>query len=186
MAQAKRPTTGRDMLLSLLVILVPLAIIVAIFSQGPRDAAVETVDWEPVAATASRQAPYRVLAPAELPAGWRATRVSWTRIGEPDPTGNDSVRNRWQLGVLTDSDLYIELDQGDKQAKEMVDDLSRRGEPDGTSTVDGQAWKRLVTDDDRTRSMVLATPRVTTIVTGDVSYSMLETYLGLLRPQPTS
>jgi hypothetical protein len=27
---------------------------------------------------------------------------------------------------------------------------------------------------------------VTTIVTGDVSYSMLETYLGLLRPQPTS
>ncbi|WP_195908902.1 DUF4245 domain-containing protein [Microlunatus sp. Gsoil 973] len=183
MAQAKRPTTGRDMVLSLVVILVPLAIIVAIFGQGPRDAEVETVDWKPVAIRAGQQAPYQVLAPVELPAGWRATRVSWTRVGQPDPTGSDSVRNRWQLGVLTDSDLYIELDQGDIRAKEMVDDLSRQGAPDGTSTVDGRTWKRLVTDDDRTRSLVLATPRVTAIVAGDVSYSLLETYVGLLQPQ---
>lgn len=181
-----RPATGRDMFLSLLVILVPLAIIVAIYTQGPSDAKVQTVNWRPVAAQARKQAPYPVLAPVELPAGWRATRVSWTPVGQPDPTGQDSVRNRWQLGVLTDSDAYIELDQGDRLANEMVDDLSRQGRPDGTSTIDGRAWKRLVTDDNRTRSLVLATPRVTSIVTGDVDYSMLATYVGLLQSQPKS
>ncbi|MBO0812452.1 MAG: DUF4245 domain-containing protein [Microlunatus sp.] len=186
MAQAKRPATGRDMFLSLLVIVVPLAIIVAIFGQGPRDAKVSTVAWKPVAARAAQQAPYAVLTPIELPAGWRATRVSWTRIGQPGPTGSESIRNRWQLGVLTDSDIYLELDQGDKQAGNMVADLSRQGRPDGTSTVNGQTWKRLVTDDNRTRSLVLARPGVTTIVTGDAGYVLLETYAGLLTAQPKS
>lgn len=181
-----RPATGRDMFLSLLVILVPLAIIVAIYTQGPDDAKVPTVNWKPVAARAGQQAPYTILAPVELPSGWRATRVSWTRIDHPDPTGRLSVRNRWQLGVLTDSDVYLELDQGDKQAGDMVDSLSRQGSPDGTSTVEGRTWKRLVTDDDRTRSLVLATPHVTTIVTGDVDYPELTAYASLLRPQPKS
>lgn len=174
------------MFLSLLVILVPLAIIVAIFSQGPSQAKVQTVNWKPVAAEAAEQAPYTVLTPIELPAGWRATRVSWTRIGQPDPTGNDSVRNRWQLGVLTDSDVYLELDQGDKLANDMVDDLSNGGQPDGTSIVNGQTWKRLVSEDNQTRSLVLTAPGVTTLVTGDADYSTLETYAGLLHSQPKS
>lgn len=181
-----RPATGRDMFLSLLVILVPLGIIVAIFTHGPHDATVQTVNWRPVAARASQQAPYQVLTPIELPAGWRATRVSWTRVGEPDPTGQASVRNRWQLGVLTDANVYIELDQGDIQAGDMVDELSRQGQPDGTTTVDGRTWKRLVSDDDQTRTLVLTTPRVTTIVTGDTGYVQLETFAGLLHTQPKS
>jgi len=174
------------MFLSLLVILVPLAIIVAFFTRGPSDAKVATVNWRPVAAQARQQAPYAVLTPVELPAGWRATRVSWTKIGQPDPTGQESVRNQWQLGVLTDSDLYIELDQGDQLPNDMVAAVSREGEPDGTSTVDGQTWKRLVTDDNRTRSLVLSTPHVTSIVSGDVDYSLLETYVGLLQPESKS
>lgn len=174
------------MFLSLLVILVPLAIIVAIFSQGPTQAKVQTVNWKPVATEAAEQAPYPVLTPIELPAGWRATRVSWTRIGQPDPTGNVSVRNRWELGVLTDSDVYLELDQGDKLANDMVADLSNGGQPDGTSNVNGQTWKRLVTDDNRTRSLVLTAPGVTTLVTGDADYSTLETYAGLLHAEPKS
>lgn len=181
MARAKRITTGRDMFWSLLVILVPLGILVAIFNHSPRDATVQTVDWRPVAARASQQAPYAILTPIELPAGWRATRVSWTRMGEPDPTGEDSVRNRWQLGVLNDAGVYIELDQGDKQVRDMVDQFSRQGQPDGSTTVDGRTWKRLVTDDDRTRSLVLSTPKVTTIVTGDTGYVQLKTFAGLLQ-----
>lgn len=172
------------MVLSLLVILVPLAIIVTFFSQGPSQAKVQTVNWKPIAAEASQQAPYTILTPIELPAGWRATRVSWTRIGQPDPTGNESVRNRWQLGVLTDSDTYLELDQGDRLANEMVGDLSRGGQPNGTTVVNGQTWKRLVTNDNRTRSLVLTRPGVTTLVTGDADYTTLETYAGLLHSQP--
>lgn len=185
-AQARRPAGNRDMFLSLLVLLVPLAVIVAIYTHGPTDAKVQTVNWRPVAAQARQQASYAVLAPVELPAGWRATRVSWTRTGQPDPTGQESVRDQWQLGVLTDSDVYIELDQGDRLPNDMVAAVSRQGAPDGTSTVDGQRWKRLVTDDNRTRSLVLTAPHVTSIVSGDVDYSLLETYVGLLQSQTKS
>lgn len=172
------------MFLSLVVILVPLAIIVAIFSQGPTQATVQTVNWKPVAAEASQQSPYPILTPIELPAGWRATRVSWTRVGQPDPAGNESVRNRWQLGVLTDSNVYLELDQGDKFGSDMVDDLSNGGHPDGKSLVNGQTWTRLVTDDNQTRTLVLTEPGVTTMVSGDTDYTTLETYAGLLHTQP--
>ncbi|WP_168207607.1 DUF4245 domain-containing protein [Microlunatus elymi] len=184
MARARRSPTNRDMILSLLVILIPVAIIAFLLTRGQDEPNVPTVDWKPVAAQAAKEAPYEVLAPAELPAGWRATQVSWTKIGEPDPTGNESPRNRWRLGVLTDQQVYIELDQVDKQAQDFVDDITRNGQPDGTSTVAGQSWQRLVTDDDRTRSLVLATPKVTTVVSGDTSYRLLEDYAGLLRAQP--
>ena len=171
------------MVISLLVIMIPVAILAFVLTRGQDEPVVKTVDWQPVAAQARQQAPFEILTPVELPAGWRATQTSWTKIGQADPTGNESVRNRWRLGVLTDQDIYIELDQVDKQAGDFVDDITREGQPDGTSQVDGQTWKRLVTDDDRTRSLVLATPAVTTVVSGDTSYQQLETYVGLLHSQ---
>ena len=48
------------------------------------------------------------------------------------------------------------------------------------AVVNGQTWQRLVTDDDRTRSLVLSTPTVATIVTGDTSYEVLESYTATL------
>lgn len=172
------------MILSLLVIMVPLAVLTLLLTRGPGRIQVQTVDWKPVAAQAARQAPYQVLAPVELPAGWRATQVSWTRLDEPGPTGDPSVRNRWRLGVLTDQDVYIELDQGDKQVREFVDQITRQASPDGSSRIAGHSWTRMVTDDGRTRSLVWTTPKVTTIVSGDTTYARLATFVGLLQPLP--
>jgi hypothetical protein len=181
-AQARRAPTNRDMILSLLVIMIPLAVITVLLTRGPSETKVQTVDWKPVAAQASRQAPYQVLAPVELPAGWRATRVTWTKIDQPGPTGELSVRNRWQLGVLTDQDVYLELDQGDKQPREFVGDITRDATPDGTAQVAGRRWTRMITDDGRTRSLVNSAAKATTIVSGDTSYAQLATFVGLLQP----
>ncbi|WP_157683242.1 DUF4245 domain-containing protein [Microlunatus soli] len=181
MARARRSPTARDMVLSLLVIMIPVAIFAALLTSGPDKPTVQTVDWQSVASRAREQAPYEVLAPAAIPAGWRATRASWTEVGQPDPTGQESVRNRWQLGVLTDRNIYLELDQVDKQPAEFVEQATREAVDDGVSRVDGNEWKRLVTDDDRTRALVHAGAGVTTVVTGDASYQQLEAFVGLLR-----
>jgi hypothetical protein len=170
------------MVLSLLVILIPLVIITVLLTRNADQPDVETVEWEPTASQAARQAPFEVLAPAELPVGWRATRVTWTPEGGTEPTGEESVRNRWRLGVLTDQEIYLELVQGDKQPKKLVEMVTREGIDDGSSTIEGEPWNRLISPDRRTRSLVRTTPRVTTVVTGDTSYQQLESYAGLLVP----
>ena len=168
------------MIRSLAVILIPLVIITVLFTDLPKDAKVTEVDWTPVLTTAREEAPFPVLAPTNLPDGWRATRVSWVNEGEPVLNGDASVRNQWQLGFLSPDDIYFGLVQGDLRPDELVDEETRAGSPDGESTVSGQVWQRLVSSDGRTHSLVLREAQVTTIVSGDVDYAALEAYASTL------
>ncbi len=169
------------MVRSLAVILVPLLVIAFLFTRNLDDHPVTVVDWKPVLAQARDQSPYPVLAPTSLPPEWRATKVTWVKTGDPFLNGAPAVRNTWQLGFLAPDDVYIELDQGDKATADLIKTQTREGLPGGRSTVGGQTWERLVTQDDRTRSLVLASPQVTAIVSGDTSYEALESYAATLR-----
>ena len=120
MARPKKPATPGDMIRSLLVILVPVLIITFLFTRLPQDHPVKEVDWRPVLTTARGQAPYPVLAPVNLPAGWRATRVTWVKAGDPYLNGQASPRNYWQLDLLTPDNDFIGLSQGDQQIDDMV------------------------------------------------------------------
>ena len=168
------------MLLSLAVILVPLVIITALFTDLPDEKPVEEVDWKPVLAVAREQSPYPVLAPTNLPSGWRATRATWVKVGEPHLNGEPSVRNLWLLGFLSPDDTYVSLGQGDQQIEDFIAEQTRQGAVDGESTVGGQSWQRRVSPDGRTRSLVRQEPQVTTVVSGDVDYAALETYASTL------
>jgi hypothetical protein len=180
-ARANRlASTPGDMVRSLALILIPLVILTVLFTDLPDDRAVKEVDWRPVLARARRDAPFPVLAPTNLPAGWRATQAEWVKVGEPFRNGEPSVRNQWQLGFLTPDDVFIGLDQGDLRADDLVDEQSREGTPDGESTVGGQVWQRLTSSDGRTRSLVRRDTKVTTIVSGDLPYAALEAYAATL------
>ena len=168
------------MIRSLALIVIPLVAIAIIFTNVPDDHPVEEVDWKPVLATARKQAPYEVLAPNNLPDGWRATRVNWVPLGRPHLNGEASPRNLWQIGFLTPEEVYIDLTQGDIRAEEMVDQQSREGTPDGNSVVAGETWLRLVSPDGRTRSLVLHGPAATTIVSANLPYEGLEAYASTL------
>ena len=172
------------MIRSLAVILIPLVVITIIFTNTPKDHPVKEVDWQPVLATARQEAPFQVLAPANLPTGWRATRVTWVRQGEPYLNGEASPRNLWQIGFLTPANVFIDLNQGDVRPQEVVDQQSRAGTTDGSSVVAGQTWQRLISPDGRTRSLVLRGPDVTTIVTADLPYEALEAYVSTLSSGP--
>jgi Protein of unknown function (DUF4245) len=179
-ARTTRQATAGDMVRSLALIVIPLVAIAIIFTNVPDDHPVEEVDWKPVLATARKQAPYAVLAPTNLPQGWRATRVNWVPQGRPYLDGEASPRNLWQIGFLTPEEVYIDLNQGDIRPEEMVDQQSLEGTPDGNSVIAGETWQRLVSPDGRTRSLVLRGPAATTIVSANLPYEGLEAYASTL------
>ena len=51
---------------------------------------------------------------------------------------------------------------------------------DGKSLIGDESWVRYVSPDERTRSLVRATPEVTTVVVGDTGYEALEAFAGTL------
>jgi len=179
-ARTTRQATAGDMIRSLALIVIPLVVIAIIFTNTPDDHPVKEVDWKPVLATARKEAPYEVLAPTNLPEGWRATRVTWVPLGEPHLNGEASPRNLWQIGFLSPDDVFVDLNQGDTRPQELVDQQSRAGTPDGNSVIAGQMWQRLVSPDGRTRSLVLRGPSVTTVVSADLPYEALEAYVSTL------
>jgi Protein of unknown function (DUF4245) len=179
-ARTKRQATAGDMMRSLALILIPLVAITIFFTNTPGDHPVKDVDWKPVLAKAREEAPFEVLAPANLPQGWRATRVNWVPQGKPYLNGEASPRNLWQIGFLTPDDVFIDLNQGDVRPEEMVDQQSREGAPDGTSMVADQTWQRLISPDGRTKSLVLVGSNATTVLTADLPYEALEAYASTL------
>jgi hypothetical protein len=179
-ARIKSQATAGDMIRSLALILIPLVVITIIFTNTPNEHPVKEVDWKPVLAKAREEAPFEVLAPENLPNGWRATRVNWVPQGKPYLNGEASPRNLWQIGFLTPDDAFIDLNQGDVRPQEMVDQQSRDGTADGSSVVGGKTWQRLISSDGRTRSLVLSNPNSTVVVTADLPYEALEAYASTL------
>jgi hypothetical protein len=179
-ARTKRPSTTADLIRSLAVILIPLVIITVLFTNLPDDHPVKEVDWQPVLTTAREQAPFPVLAPTNLPEGWRATRVTWVKEGDRYLNGQPSPRNLWQLGFLTPNDVFVDLNQGDARLPELVDEQTRQGSADGQSSIGEQTWQRMLSEDGRTRSLVLSDPKATAIISADLPYEALEAYASTL------
>ncbi len=176
MARSKKPSTTGDMIRSLLVILIPLVVIAALFTDLPRDHPVKEVDWQAVAQTARKQAEFPVLTPTSLPAGWRSTEAQWIKKGEPYLNNQPSPRNLWRLGFLTPDNVYVGLAQGDAALSDLIDQQTRKATPDGDSDLAGLTWRRMVSPDGRTRSLVRQDQGVATIVVSDLSYAGLEAY----------
>lgn len=180
-ASSRTASTG-DMVRSLAVILLPVIAITYFFTRTPEGPTIRPVDWTPVLVQARAQAPFPVLAPRAVPEAWRATRVTWVPEGRPHLNGEPSPRNLWELGFLDAGNTYVELAQGDLEARELVEDKTREGLPDGTSDVAGTAWERRISSDERTRSLVRGGEDVTAVVVGDLPYAELETFAATLSP----
>jgi hypothetical protein len=179
-ARSRKAMTTGDLVRSIAVIMIPLAVITVLFTRLPQDHPVQVVDPQPVLAKARTESPYPILAPANLPNDWRATRVTWVRTGEPYLNGAPSVRNLWRVGYLTPDEVYVAVAQGDLEPDEFISVETREGAVDGESTVNGDVWERRVSADGRTRSLVQRTDTVTTVVAGDTSYAALEAFAATL------
>ena len=134
------------------------------------DSPVEAVDYARTAAYAREQASFEVLAPDELPEGWKATTVGFV----PDPS-------RWHLGVLTDQGNYVGLEQADSSVASMVstyvDPEATHGKP---VTIDGETWVSR-SDSGGDTALVRREGEVTTLVVTTADEDVLVDYIESLR-----
>ncbi|GAA2012343.1 hypothetical protein GCM10009839_03360 [Catenulispora yoronensis] len=185
--------TVRDMVLSMAVISLPIVAIVEWFphdSKKPEDAA-QTVDYSIPLDQARRDPdlPFTALAPASLPAGWRATSVHADLVpGEPQ---------RWELGFLTPDKQYVALDQitGAHGVESVLGDQA----PDATPltgsaakvTSGGFDWQVYVSGDGKRHALVRTTAPTGTaaaaagpvgvVVSGTVGVTELAGFAGSLK-----
>jgi hypothetical protein len=120
---------------------------------------------------ARQQAHLHLLAPAALPAGWRATSVRY--VDPPD--------EHWHLGVLTARDKYVGLEQANTSVRAMVsqyvDKQAHRLPP---VTVDGSTWTAW-SDSGGDFALCRRQGRTTTLVVGTPGRAVITDYVASLR-----
>jgi hypothetical protein len=151
----------------LVVLLVAWVGIQSLVKRQP-DSAVRTVDYAQVVAPARKAAKFDLVAPAALPSGWRATSVSF----------RDTVPQHWHLGVLTGTDRYVGLEQGQGSQRSMIEEYvdkdAQRGAP---VQVGGRRWVTY-TDARGDLALVRRDGDATTLVVGhDVPQATLLSYV---------
>lgn len=131
-----------------------------------------TVDYSGTLAVARDQAPFHVVAPSPVPAGLRATSVSW------DPVG---PRKLWHLGFVTPARDYIGLYEGTGSVATFVEASTPATEPGPSLTVAGDAWGSLTSPDSGETALVRTRQGVTTVVTGTAGEDQLVAFATTLR-----
>lgn len=155
-----------DALRTTLVLVAIIAVLAGasrLLSSQPQDP-VPPVDYEPALAAARDAAPYDVLAPAELPEGWRANSTSYLSGGAV-----------WHLGILTDEDRYIGIEQSPEPLEALVEEFAEDAGPQGSVEVAGETWALLRTEDRTT--LVRRHAGATTLVTGTASQETIEDFV---------
>jgi hypothetical protein len=158
-------------MLVLLVVVVAFVVFRDVNRSDP-PSPVQDVEYAQAAEFAREQAGFELLTPPTLPAGWRATSVRFV-------PGADE---RWHLGMLTDEDRYVGLEQAEVSVESMlethVDEVVERGEP---VTVDGQRWETW-TDEGGDLALVRRDGETTTLVVGhEVPVDELAAFTASLR-----
>ena len=124
--------TARDLVISMVVLLVPIAFIVAIFRlQGGEDPVV--IDPAPVLAQAEAAGEFPVSRPGGLAEGWRPVTAVYRR---------EDSGSILRVGYLTPSGAGVQLIESNQPA----DDLLRRElgdavRPTGTVDISGRQWQ---------------------------------------------
>lgn len=133
---------------------------------------VSAVEFTRAADFAQQKAGFDLLVPVSLPQGWRATTVEYVPGDE----------ERWHLGLLTDDDRYVGIEQADDSVRTMVerhvDVQTKRGDP---VEVDGASWATY-TDDGGDLALVRRDAGTTSLVVGhEVPRAELVAFVASLR-----
>ena len=157
--------------------LVILAVVIAfvVFREINRNdpaGPVRAIDYARDADFARDQAGFEVRAPASLPEGWRATTARYV-------PGADE---RWHLGMLTEDDRYVGLEQSaasaDAMVEEHVDEEATRGDPVSVAGAEWSTWR----DDGGDLALVREDAGTTTLVVGhEVDAEVLVAFVASLR-----
>ncbi|HET6563662.1 MAG TPA: DUF4245 domain-containing protein [Marmoricola sp.] len=167
----QRSVSGMVGAMIVLVLVVGLFVAFRAINRNEPEHHVDAVDYSRPAEFAREQARFPILAPTELPEGWRATSVRFTN-------GRDQA---WHVGFLTGADQYVGLEQADETAENLVeqhvDEEATEGDP---VTIDGEEWQSW-TDEGGDTALVKETDEVTTLVVGTAPQETLVEFVHTLR-----
>jgi hypothetical protein len=167
----QRSFSGMVGAMIVLVLVVALFVAFRAINRSQPESTVDAVDYTQPAEFAREQARFPVLAPSELPAGWRATSVRFDN-------GRDQA---WHVGFLTRDDDYVGLEQADETAEDLVEQYVDQDATEGDPVaLDGEEWQSW-TDEGGDTALVRETDEVTTLVVGTVDQETLVEFVHTLR-----
>lgn len=166
----ERSATGMVGAMIVLLLVVGAFVVFRDLNRTDVDNPAETVDYQQTLRFAQDQVDFPLLAPTELPEGWRATSVRFI----PEPS-------RWHLGVLTDEGRYVGLEQSHSSPGKMVETYVDREAVEGEPMrVVGDTWQTW-TDEGGDTALVRERDGVTTLVVGTAGVDVLVDYIESLR-----
>ena len=147
------------------------AIILALFAIGrlvtvTPDEPTRAVDYRSAVESSRTVADFELLAPDSLPEGWRATSVRFEQ-------------DSWHLGVLTDDDEYVGLEQVAATPQRAVERFAKGSRVYAKTVVAGESWSlRTGPRDDLT--YVRRDGDMTIVVIGTAPRVVMERYISSL------
>lgn len=175
MSTVEAPRTGRtpkDMVLSLVVLLVPLALLAAYLGFVREGDGATVQDPAPVIAQARAAGRFPVQAPTGLPEGWRSVSAVFNRAD-----GGATLR----IGYLTPQGDGVQFVMSDIPAEDLfATELGERPRQQGSTTVASRDWQRYAGRAGET-ALVLLEPGRSVIVLGRAPVEDLRTLAAAIR-----
>ncbi|SCL18829.1 Protein of unknown function [Micromonospora inyonensis] len=161
---ARSERSPKDMAISLLVLLVPIALLLAFYRGFLGGEAPTVVDPAPAVEQARSANAFPVVEPAGLGSGWRTTTARFQQTDQ-----GASLR----LGYLTPEGRGVQLVQSNVPVERLLpQELTDRSQPQGALDLDGRSWQRYTARGNE-RALVLLEPARTVIVVGDATENEL-------------
>jgi hypothetical protein len=177
MAKRRGTETVGDMVRSMALVLVAVAFVAGFVGLvRPSSPTVRDVDYTDPLERARDAAAFEVLAPASLPDGWTVTRAAYQ-------AGESEAEASWRMSIVTADETYIGIVQQAGEADRIIERELPGAEPDGSSTVQGQQWTRLIETGERDpdRALLLEQRDSVVLVVGSGDYPELEEFVASLR-----
>ncbi|MBA3233389.1 MAG: DUF4245 domain-containing protein [Propionibacteriales bacterium] len=159
--------SGNGLVGALLAALLLIAAMFVLTRFGQRDQTdpAPTVGYTQELTAAREDAPFEVLAPTQLPPGWRATTV------EAEGSGG---AYSWHLGLLVEDRDYVAVDQGTQDASDLIAQVTPATYPGEHVDVGRVRWQAFGDGGDGDdNALVLRGADVTSVVSGTVSVDVL-------------
>ncbi|MGH6656590.1 MAG: DUF4245 domain-containing protein [Actinocrinis sp.] len=179
-AKSRLRTTMRDMVLSLAVIAVPIAIVLAISpsNAGNPVHVIDTASYQSTLSAARQAVPFTLVAPSTVPAGWKLTSEYY------QPQGATAAD--WHLGYLTPSGAYVSVEQTTELLAGFLSDQHSDASPSTAVPINGatpNVWQRYTGTTPTALRTVLyhSDAKSTVIVAGSASLPELEQLAAALR-----
>lgn len=171
-APARRSSRSmRELALSLVVVLLPIAVFVAAnrFLGGDQP---RVIDPGPIVADAKMVAGFPISEPSGLSAGWRPTAASFRQV-----EGGRTLR----IGYVTPSGAGVQFIQSSVPADQLVPaELSDAAVPEGVAELGGRSWQWYRARPGE-RALVLREAQRTVVIVGDADAGELTEFAAALR-----